>query len=153
MEANLESLILLDISPRSRDKLIALAQIRRYQEGDTIFREGDHSLNLYLVTEGEVSLDLHDPTRGAQTVTTVEAGEWFGWSAMIEPRVETATARALLDTETLAIRGGALMDLCREDHELGFEIYRSLAVTIARRLLATRLQLLDLYGGSREDAP
>ena len=148
MEAQLDAVHLLDISPRSREKLIALADARRFNDGAILFREGDHALYVYVVTQGEIALEMHDPSRGVQTVMTVEPGEWLGWSAMIEPRIETATARSMVDSEVLAIRGGSLMDLCREDHDLGFEVYRSLAATIARRLLATRLQLLDLYGAS-----
>jgi len=38
-----------------------------------------------------------------------------------------------------------LMDLCREDRELGFELYRALAEVIMARMIATRLQLLDVF--------
>jgi CRP/FNR family transcriptional regulator, cyclic AMP receptor protein len=145
MEQQLDALRLLDISPRSRDKLLSVARSLRFEEGAFIFREGDHALNLYVLVDGEVAIDAHIPPRGTTTVMTVEPGEWFGWSAMIEPRIETAAARALCSTEVLAMKGGALMDFCREDHEFGFELYRSLSVVIAERLLATRLQLLDMF--------
>ena len=37
------------------------------------------------------------------------------------------------------------MDACREDCPMGFELYRTLASVIAARLIATRLQLLDVF--------
>jgi CRP-like cAMP-binding protein len=53
--------------------------------------------------------------------------------------------RAVEDTEALGLKGGALMDACREDPELGFELYRAITEVIAARLIATRLQLLDVF--------
>jgi CRP-like cAMP-binding protein len=63
----------------------------------------------------------------------------------VEPRIETAAARAVEEAEVLGIKGGVLMDLCREDRELGFELYRALAEVIMARMIATRLQLLDVF--------
>jgi hypothetical protein len=37
------------------------------------------------------------------------------------------------------------MDLCREDPDFGFELYRALADVISSRLIATRLQLIDVF--------
>jgi CRP/FNR family transcriptional regulator, cyclic AMP receptor protein len=145
MEPQIEAVYLLDLSPRSRDKLIALAQTLSFEEGECIFREGDHALFLYVVSRGEVAIDIHIPTQGTRSIMTASAGELFGWSAMIEPRIETATARAIEPTDVLAIKGGALTDLCQVDHEFGFELYRTLAVTISERLLAARLQMLDMF--------
>jgi CRP-like cAMP-binding protein len=63
----------------------------------------------------------------------------------VEPRIETASARAVEETTVFAMKGGHLMDLCREDPELGFELYRALSEIIMARLTATRLQLLDVF--------
>jgi hypothetical protein len=49
------------------------------------------------------------------------------------------------DTEAFGIKGGVLMDECRKDYELGFELYRALTDVIAGRLIATRLQLLNVF--------
>lgn len=45
-------------------------------------------------------------------------------------------ARAVEESEVLGIKGGALMDLCREDVGLGFELHRVLTQVIAARLIA-----------------
>lgn len=45
----------------------------------------------------------------------------------------------------LCIKGGALMDACREDYELGFELYRALTEVIASRFISTRLQLVNVF--------
>lgn len=136
---------LATLSPRVREKLLAMTETFRFAEGSTIFREGDSSLYLYIVKTGRVAVDVHVPSKGRRPIMTVEPGEVFSWSALAEPYVETASARTVEETEVLGIKGESLMSLCRQDTEVGFELYRSLTAVISTRLLATRLQLLDMF--------
>ena len=136
---------LASLSPRVREKLFTLGETFRYTAGQTIFREGDPALHLFIVQTGRVAIDLHIPSKGRFTILTVGPGDVFSWCALVEPRIETATVRAVEETEVVGVKGGALMDLCREDPEFGFELYRALAEVIAGRLTATRLQMLDLF--------
>jgi CRP-like cAMP-binding protein len=136
---------LAHLSPRVQEKLLALGETFRYPEGQTIFHEGDPSLHLYIVKSGQVAIDVHIPSKGRRSIMTAGPGDLFSWSALVEPRLQTASARAVEETEALGIKGGALMDLCREDPGLGFEVYHELAEVISARLTATRLQLLDVF--------
>ncbi len=139
---------LASLSPRVQDKLIGVGECFRYRAGTTIFREGELSSYFYIVKSGRVALDVHLPSKGRRPLQTVEPGEIFSWSALAPPFIETASARAVEDIEVLGIKGSTLMDLCREDTELGFELYRSMAAVISTRLLATRLQLLDVFAAA-----
>jgi CRP-like cAMP-binding protein len=130
-------------SPPVRDKILSLSEPSRFTAGQTIFEEGGHSLYLYVVKQGRVAIEAHMPGWGVRTIDTLGPGELFSWSALIEPRLETASARALEETEVLRIKGGALTDACCEDPEFGFEIYRTLAEVISERLVAMRGQLLS----------
>jgi len=130
-------------SPRVQQQVLSLAESRAFAAGETIFREGDPSLYLYLVKRGRIAIDMNLPARGVRTVLTVGPGELFSWSALVEPRVETASARALEQAEVFAIKGGTLTDVCLKDPEFGLELYRTLCEVISARLVATRLHLLD----------
>ena len=57
----------------------------------------------------------------------------------------TATAIALEPVRTLSINGRSLREWCESDHEAGYHVMRQLVLVLSERLLATRLQLLDLY--------
>jgi len=135
---------LASLSPRVREKLLSLAVPFRYMRGEVIFHEGDPGLYLYIVKSGEIAIEGRVPSKGTRTTLTVGPGDVFSWSALVEPHIETAGARAVEESEVLGIKGGALMDLCREDVGLGFELHRALTDVIAARLVATRLQLLDM---------
>jgi CRP-like cAMP-binding protein len=139
------SSFLVNFSPRVQEKLLSLGEPFNYQAGQDIFHEGDPSLYLCILKSGHVAIEIHVPSKGRRTIFTVGPGGVFGWSALVEPRIETAGARAVEDCEVLGIKGGVLMDLCRQDCELGFELYRALAEVIMARLIATRLQLLDVF--------
>jgi CRP-like cAMP-binding protein len=144
-EDTLQVGFLHSLSPSSQKKLLSHAEILHYERDEVIFRQNDPSLYLCLVRTGSVAIEVHVPTRGFRRILTLGPGEVFSWSALIEPRHETATARAMESTEVFAIKGGLLIDRCLEDCPLGYEIYKALADVISTRLKATQLQMLDVF--------
>jgi CRP/FNR family transcriptional regulator, cyclic AMP receptor protein len=124
-------------------KLFSIAREIRYDEDEYIVREGDHALYLFIVRSGRVGIEVSVKTRAPVTLMTIGPGEWFSWSALLEPRIERASARAVEPTVVWAVRGGAVMDLALEDHEFGFQIYRALAELVGTRLTHSWLQLLQ----------
>jgi len=144
-QTSLYGSFLARFSPRVQEKLLGLAETFQFKAGQDIIREGDHSLYLYIVKSGRVAVEMDVPTMGRRILRTGGPGDMFCWSALVEPRLATSAVRAMEDTEALGIKGGALMDACREDYELGFELYRALTEVIASRFIATRLQLVNVF--------
>ena len=134
-----------ELSPRAQEKVFAEAEMIQDNAGTIIFRKGDHSQYLFIIKSGQVVLEISVPPKGRRSILTVGPGELFSWSALVEPRIENASACASVDTEALRVDGGTLMKLCEEDSSLGFEVYRTLAKVISSRLIATRLQFLDVF--------
>lgn len=58
----------------------------------------------------------------------------------------TATARSLTKSQAIAMRGPQVLALCEQNPQLGYEFMKRAARALAKRLNATRLQLLDVYG-------
>ncbi len=148
IDTSSHSSFLARLSPTTRESMLSLAQTYHYKTGDTVFREGDPAAMLYIVKTGRVAIEIHIPSKGRQTIQTAGPGEPFSWSALVEPQIETASARAVEETEVLGMKSGALMDLFQDKCRVGFEVYHALTVVITQRLVATRLQLLDMYGTS-----
>ena len=142
----LQTGFLQSLSPSAQIKLMSQAESVHFGPGDVIFWQNDPSHHLYIIKEGGVAIELYLPPRGVRRILTLGPGEVFSWSALIEPRMETATARAIESTDVFAIKGRALMGLCLNDCPLGSEIYRALAAVISTRLKATQLQVLDMFG-------
>ncbi len=133
------------LSPAVREKVLSVAQSFHYTAGQTIFSMGDPSLRVFVVKSGRVGIMIHVPNKNSVTILTLGPGDLFSWSALVQPHIETATARALEDTEALGMSGRALMDLCEQDPLVGYDLYRTLTHVITARLRATRLQLLDVF--------
>jgi len=117
-----ESGFLASLAPGAQEKLGLVAQSFRFGAGEIIFREADSSNYLYVVESGRVAIQIDIPSKGYHTILTTGPGEVFRWSALVGPRIATATAQAREETEVIGFEGEALANLCREDPALGFEL-------------------------------
>ncbi len=127
------------------DELIECAGYVRYQEGETIFREGEQANRFYLIGRGRISLDIHVPHRGIVPVLTINEGDVLGWSWLFPPYIWQFSARALEQTQAVAFDARCLREKCQQDHELGYELMKRFASVMTQRLQAARMQLLDVY--------
>jgi CRP/FNR family transcriptional regulator, cyclic AMP receptor protein len=127
-------------------ELAAVSLLQRFAAGEVLFREGSQSQVLYLVAAGRVALDMDVPGRGQTRVLSLGPGDMLGWSALIGQGLMTTSAVTLDDCELIAISGTKLVEICDRNPEIGYPLMRRTAVALSKRLLATRLQLLDLFG-------
>lgn len=144
-----------DLSPEALGGLADAAGRRRLAPGSVLFREGDCSDAFYLVRHGHVALDMSIPARGTARLLTVGPGEILAWSALLGNARMTATATAVDEVEVLEFSGAMLRQWCEEDPSFGYQWMRQLSAALAKRLLATRLQMLDLFtaDAGSTDAP
>jgi CRP-like cAMP-binding protein len=131
------------LSEEYRRRLVALGQFRTYEPGECIFAEGQSSVDIYLLADGEVALETALPGQEPMAFQTVQGGELLGWSPVLGLGVMTATARAVTPCLVLALNAGRILALAAEDPPFVLEFMRRTAITLARRLNATRLQLLQ----------
>ncbi len=101
--------------------------------GTVIFEQDDYAEYLYLVVNGEVSIRYKPHDGPMMTVTRVQPGGIFGWSAAMNNPAYTSGAICSLDSEVLRIRGKDLRMLCDKNPELGKIILDRLAGVIAER--------------------
>ena len=146
--AALRGVRLLDDLPEEHlQQFAAIGQCAEFPLGGVIFREGDPATDVHLVVFGSVALEICAPGVGCRRILTVGEGDLLGWSPVLENTRLTATARSLTATRTIKIPGRQILTLCEHDPRFGYEFMKRAALALARRLSATRLQLLDLYGG------
>lgn len=134
-----------NLPPDTQVRLAGLA--RRYQAsaGTTLLTEGQLANELGVVISGRVSLRTLVPEQGWVTILTVEPGDIFGQSALVPPYRSTSTVVALQPVDVLALDGPGLRAALAADHDLAAVLYPRVLQAMARRLNATRLQMLDLF--------
>ncbi len=130
-------------------KLVENGQWVQHAAGEHFFCEGAKNDRLFFITAGKVSLEMHVPGRGRVSILTLGPGDVLAWSALLG-REMTATAMAIDDVSAVAVSAGSLQQLCDQDHEFGYYVMRFMVETLAQRLLATRLQLLDLFADTEQ---
>lgn len=135
-----------DLADDLLEPLAGVSRIVELPVGTVIFRQGDQAGTLYLVSRGQVGLELCTPGGGCKRILTVADGELLGWSPALGQQQMTATARALTDVRAIAIDGQQLVVECERNPQLGYEFMKRAALALAKRLSATRLQLLNVYG-------
>jgi len=130
--------------------LLAIAECAHpvtFASGEYVFHEGDPANHFYIITYGQVSLELYVPGRGSHVIQTVEKDEVLGWSWLFPPYRWHFDGRALTMIRAIDFNGLCLRGKCDADHDLGYALMQRFAQTMMTRLQATRLQLLDVYGG------
>jgi CRP-like cAMP-binding protein len=145
VEALAESPFLGGLGAPERRRLADLAQPLEVEPGSVLLREGSETGELGVVRTGRVALRLTVPMRGVLTILTVEPGDVFGWSALVPPFRSTSTAVAIEPTTGVVFPARALREALANDEELAAALYPRILRSVARRLEATRLQLLDVF--------
>ena len=119
--------------------------------GKVFFSEGEEATDVFVVLEGEVALQvelfLGDHLRPKTiTVEKVERDDTFGWSALVEPRRMTTTARCTRDVDIVAINGDGLKRLLKEHPGIGMAVMENVAKIVRQRLVHTRQRLIAEHG-------
>jgi len=90
----------------------ALGVRREYFEaGQAVFQEGDRGDRLYVITGGEVEVLKRDGQGTPTPLRRLGTGECFGEIALVSDRPRTATVRAVVPTNVLAVDRDAFQAL------------------------------------------
>jgi voltage-gated potassium channel len=117
---------------------------KEFAAGTIISKQGVVCDNTYVIEEGLVGIILEVGPLAQRQVQTAANYETFGWSAMIEPYVCTATVKAIEKTRVLVFNGRELCGLCNHDPGVGCKISRAIARVISERLRQAYIQLLGV---------
>jgi CRP-like cAMP-binding protein len=133
--------------PAEYGKLVAgCARNHRFDAGRYLFHEGDDAAEFYLVRHGHVALEIAAPARPPVVFETLQEGDIVGASWLVPPYRWMFDARAVEMTRAIGIDAACLRGKCDADPHLGYEMMKRFLPILVRRLHATRLQILDVYG-------
>ena len=127
------------------DRVASVSRVEIYEGGAILFTEGSTAEDLYILELGKVAMDMSlsgSPGMGKQaSVETMTKGQGCGWSALAGTPVYTLTARAIEPVRVIAIDGGHLYNLLKEDPYLGYRIMSRMATAISARLRNIRMTM------------
>lgn len=117
-------------------KVSAIVFERTYEAGELIFEQGQPGAALFLITEGQVSVEIYKDHFTA-TLAVLEKGAFFGEMALLDESPRSASARSLEQTKTLALYRNDLTRLISTDPDTASHIFRALARIVGDRLRST----------------
>jgi CRP-like cAMP-binding protein len=103
------------------------------QAGTIILQQGAPADFLYFVTSGAVEMSFKPYDGNPLTISHIEKGGLFGWSAVVGSEKYTSSAIAIEHVETLRVRGSELRKFCVEHPEAGRDILEQLADGVSSR--------------------
>jgi CRP-like cAMP-binding protein len=121
--------------------------------GTVIFEQGDYAEFLYLVVSGEVTIRFKPEDGPLMTVTRVQPGGIFGWSAAMGNPAYTSGGVCSLDSEVLHIRGSDLRMLCEKHPTLGQVILERLSAIMTERQKSRQSRVNSMLANSMRQQP
>jgi CRP/FNR family transcriptional regulator, cyclic AMP receptor protein len=103
------------------------------QAGTVVFEQGTPADFLYFVITGKVEMSFKPYDGTPITISHVEKGGLFGWSAVVGSEKYTSSAIAIEEVKAFRVRGAELRNFCIEHPEAGKNILERLADGVSSR--------------------
>ena len=149
-------LIFDGLSENELNKFIALMKFQKVKSDEIIIKEGDNGDTIVLLLSGEVSITQALTLKSNKTIrdnrekTSIridskKSHHFFGEISLFnEVDKRTATITATTECEIAILNDNDIINLCNEDHRLGYKIMKNLAEKLASSLERTNNQVLKL---------
>ncbi len=154
-----------DVPQDKIEEISNMCDLLEFKQNDIIFNQDDTAKNLYGVLDGEVELSLifedkilktivkHEKSIHTQTeviqkpiiVDTVETGDVFGWSSLMDSGSWTTTAQCSINSRILSVPAVDLKAMFSQDPSMGYMIMRRLNEIISRRLHKRTAKLVEIW--------
>jgi CRP-like cAMP-binding protein len=114
-------------------KIMNVSTTESYEQGDSLFKQGDLANQFYILLKGRIKLTLGEIGRSVYIVS--HAGEAFGWSSLIDRETYTASAECMTLVKLLRFDKEKVLKTLEEDPANGLVFFKRLADILGNRLL------------------
>jgi len=122
---------------------------RQVAADETLFAEGDHGSEVYLILKGTVrvvgNVDLDDQRTVHSGFSDLHEGQVFGELPMFDGEPRSATVMALTDCELAVLEGEQLMGFLDAHPEVGYPIFKELIHLLVGRLRQANRRIFSLF--------
>jgi CRP-like cAMP-binding protein len=160
-----ENILFRDLTDGEIRFLERCVHVRHYHIGESVFRQGEVGVGMYLVVKGRVEIYLVDPSAASEEsreiyITQLLANDFFGELSLVEENGRrTATAVAREETTLIGFFKPDLLEILARRPAMGTRITLRIAEVLGRRLKETtekvselRRVLKDLRSPPEQDA-
>lgn len=127
-----ESDLFKGVSQRFITKIANNSEEESFKKNSMIFKTGEKASHFFVLAEGAIDISLGK--REGAHMSVSKPGEIFGWSALVEPYIYTANAKATKDTRVIRISRDLIEQAISEHPAEGLAVLKNLTGIIAQRL-------------------
>ncbi len=137
------NLMTRDMKTEHLKRMATAASEVEFVTDEIIYNPGEVGRAVYIVTTGEVVIEMDAAGQGLVNVLTIGPGELFGWSSLFPTERKNARARATRPTKAIALDAEILRNEWQKDHTLEHAIIQRTAQIMVERIKLTRQRLVD----------
>lgn len=145
-----ENMLFSDLSASELYFLERCVHVRHYHAGESVFRQGEVGVGMYLVVKGRVEIYIVDSNAVSGEsreiyITQLLANDFFGELSLVEETGRrTATAVARDETTLIGFFKPDLMEILSRRPAMGTKITMRIAEVLGRRLKETTDKVSEL---------
>lgn len=125
------------------DFLANNATLRSLKENEVLFRHGKRADSFFLVTKGQISLEVAAIEGPPLVLQAMVPGNIIGWSWLIAPYEWHFQARAEEESEVIQFDGDAIFKRCEDDADFGYELLKRFSGLMSERLSFARRKMME----------
>ncbi len=114
-----------DIPSELLSKISQISKAKDYESGEVIFNEGDYGDSMFIVIEGEVSIQ-----KNGKSIALLDKGSSLGEMALLDNETRSAGATAKVDSVLLKINQDVFYELMEGNADIMKQIIRLLTSRI-----------------------
>ncbi len=120
---------------------------RRFKRGEVVVEQGDKSNTLFIILTGRVRVITADKRGREVILATLQPGDYLGEMSLIDNEAHSATVRAEVQTDMLALGSAEFARCLPENSSMAYAIMKGLVQRLrqADRKIES-LALMDVYG-------
>ncbi len=135
LEKNLLSIPMFSaLTRKDISLLLNIIHNRNYLPGEYIFYQGDPGIGLYVIREGEVTIQRTNDEGIILSLATFKKGDFFGELALVDGEKRSASAIAKIETRLAVFFKPDLDDFIEKYPRKGVKILQGISHVVAVRL-------------------
>ena len=124
-----------DLSDEQLDQISQISKKEIYSKGDTICKQGEPGDAMYVISSGQVEINVRDNKGNTYSALYLGAGQLVGEMALIDAGTRSASVIGV-DNETVvySIPNNKFTALCATDTAIGYIMMRNMAQDLSFKL-------------------
>ena len=135
-----------EMNDKEIKKILADSSVHKYSKGDKIFVEGEDGHSVYVMLEGEATVQKKVEDHFI-SLTSIKRGDVFGEQALLNSYKRSAQVEADMDCFILAIENKSVMMMYKKDPK----VFGLLFLNISKMLIEKIRITSDLLSQAKED--